>query len=101
MDIEHGLRQQLRDIEADHAARMSSIEPLDPLAANTIARHEEETRKQLRNLKSVTPTESPVCGEIEEAEERLLSRSAEPGSSRADLSRAVPADVQPAADVPH
>ena len=76
VDVEHTIREQLRAIEADHASRMRSIDFLDALAANTAARHAATTRKLLQNLKSISPTDSPVCDEIDEAEERLLRPAA-------------------------
>jgi hypothetical protein len=72
VDVDHTIREQLRAIEADHASRMRSIDFLDALAANTEARHAATTRKLLENLRSITPTGSPVCDEIDEAEARLL-----------------------------
>jgi hypothetical protein len=71
MDIEGRLLAQLRSIQAEHRSRLASIDPTDPLALNTTARHAAATRTLLQHLRSTVPIGSPVADELDAAEREL------------------------------
>lgn len=71
MDIEDRLLAQLRSIQDEHRSRLASIDPTDPLAVNTAARHTAATRTLLEHLRSIVPIGSPVADEVEAAGREL------------------------------
>jgi hypothetical protein len=71
MNIEERVLDQLRSIQDEHRSRVASIDPGDPLAVNTAARHNAATRTLLQHLRSTVPIGSPVADEVEAAVREL------------------------------
>jgi len=71
MDIEDRLLDQLRSIQDEHRSRVASIDPTDPLAINTAARHNAATRTLLQHLRSTVPVGSPMADKVEAAVREL------------------------------